>query len=84
MLNNFVLVGRVIKKEELENILKIQIRVPRNYKNSNGEYDEDYLDITADNLLAKNCNEYCEINDIIGVKGSIRKLSDDEELYFII
>lgn len=50
MLNQLVLVGRLVRKPELkesENEKKyahITLAVPRSFKNMNGEYDTDFLD----------------------------------------
>ena len=72
MLNQVVLVGRIVKTPELrvtENGRKtatVTLAVPRNYKNTNGEYDTDFLDCT------ENTTEYCQTGDMVGVKGRIQ------------
>lgn len=66
MLNNLVIVGRLVSDtqiNETENGKKVSIitlAVPRNYKNSNGEYDTDFLDFTLWNNIAENTVEYCK------------------------
>ena len=78
MLNQVVLVGRIVKTPELrvtDNGKKtaiVTLAVPRNYKNSNGEYDTDFLDCTLWTNVAENTTEYCQTGDMVGVKGRIQ------------
>lgn len=77
MLNNVVLVGRLVNEiilNENENGKKsaeIILAVPRNFKNENGEYDTDFINCTLWNAIAENTSEYCEKGDLIGIKGRI-------------
>lgn len=78
MLNQIVLVGRLVKTPELritENGKKkstITLAVPRNYKNINGEYDTDFLECTLWTNVAENTSEYCQTGDMLGVKGRVQ------------
>ncbi|MBR3162169.1 MAG: single-stranded DNA-binding protein [Bacilli bacterium] len=78
MLNQVVLVGRLVKTPELKltengkKISRITLAVPRNYKNMEGEYDTDFLDCTLWTNVAENTSEYCQTGDMIGVKGRIQ------------
>ena len=78
MLNQVVLVGRLVSTPELsltengKKISKITLAVPRGYKNINGEYDTDFLDCTLWTNVAENTTEYCSTGDMIGVKGRIQ------------
>ena len=80
MLNNLVLVGRLVEKpivEENENgkaVSTITLEVPRNFKNSDGEYDTDFIPVTLWEQVARNTSEYCEKNDVVGEKGRIQRL----------
>lgn len=79
MLNQVVVVGRLISKEEMlddKKSITIVLAVPRSFKNENGEYDTDFIDCKAYNGVAENVMEYCEHGDIIGVKGRIQKESN--------
>ena len=42
------------------------------YKNSNGEYDTDFLDCTLWSAVAESTSEYCETGDMIGIKGRLQ------------
>ncbi len=78
MLNQVVLVGRLVKNPELQvtdngkKVTTITLAVPRGYKNINGEYDTDFLDCTLWTNIAENTTEYCKSGDMIGVKGRIQ------------
>ena len=78
MVNQIVLVGRIARTPEVrtsENGKKystLTLAVPRNYKNSNGEYDTDFLDCTLWTSVAESTSEYCKTGDMIGVKGRIQ------------
>jgi single-stranded DNA-binding protein len=77
MLNQFIIVGRIVKDLEKESNV-ITIAIPRHYKNENGEYETDFVDVGIDGTLAKTTIEYCKKGDIIGVKGNIRsEISND-------
>lgn len=71
MLNQFIIVGRIVKDLEKDSNV-ITIVIQRHYKNENGEYETDFVDVAIDGTLAKTTIEYCKKGDIIGVKGSIR------------
>ena len=72
MLNQVILVGRLVKTPELfvaESGNKgsiITLAVGRAYKNQNGEYDTDFLDCTLWTGIAENTAEYCKKGDVIG------------------
>lgn len=78
MLNQVVLVGRLVKNPELQvtesgkKITTITLAVPRNYKNMSGEYDTDFLECTLWTNVAENTTEYCQSGDMIGIKGRIQ------------
>lgn len=78
MLNQVVLVGRLVKKPELkesENGKKfsfITLAIPRSFKNINGEYDTDFIDCTLWDAVALSTVEYCNKGDIVGVKGRLQ------------
>ncbi len=78
MLNQVVLVGRIVKTPELrttetgKKTATMTLAVPRNYKNMNGEYDTDFLDCTLWTNVAENTSEYCQTGDMVGVKGRIQ------------
>lgn len=78
MLNQAVIVGRLVKNPELnvtesgKKVTSITLAVPRSYKNVNGEYDTDFINCTLWTGIAENTVEYCSKGDILGVKGRIQ------------
>ena len=77
MLNQFIIVGRIVKDLEKESNV-ITIAIPRHYKNEDGDYDTAFVDVAIDGTLAKTTIEYCKKGDIIGVKGNIKsEISND-------
>ena len=90
MLNQVVLVGRLVRDPELreseggKSYTNITLAVPRNYKNSNGEYETDFIDCRLWTGVAESTAEYCKKGDLIGVKGRVESRSyekDDEKRY---
>ena len=78
MLNQIILVGRLTKDLELkegENESKytiMNLAIPRSFKNSEGQYDTDFINCIAFDSIASNTAEYCKKGDIIGVKGRVQ------------
>lgn len=78
MLNQVVTVGRLVKTPELRKtehgrlITNITLAVPRSYKNIDGVYDTDFIDITLWANVAENTCDYCRIGDIVGVRGRLQ------------
>ena len=90
MLNQIVIIGRLVKDPEIkesENGKKytnITLAVPRSYKNVDGEYEADFLDCKLWTGIAENTVEYCHKGDLIGVKGRVETRTyekDDEKKY---
>ena len=81
MLNQVILVGKLTNKPILEEkgdkvYSKVTLATPRNYKNINGEYDIDYIDVVLFNKIAQSCVEYCKQGDTIGIRGNLQRLKD--------
>ncbi|MBO4245404.1 MAG: single-stranded DNA-binding protein [Bacilli bacterium] len=78
MLNQVVMVGRLTKDPEVietENgnkVSNIAIAVPRSFKNEEGVYETDFIEVTMWNGIAENTAAYCHKGDIVGVKGRIQ------------
>ena len=72
MLNQVVMVGRLVRNPELrttesnKNVTTITLAIPRSFKNMNGEYDTDFVDCILWENTAKSTSEYCKKGDIIG------------------
>ncbi len=85
MLNQIILVGRLTREitvNKSDNGIKvatITLAIPRSFKNSDGEYDTDFIDCVAFDSIAENTKEYCSKGDIIGVKGRVQSRIIEKE-----
>lgn len=85
MLNQIVLVGRLVKSPELKEtenghkVSNITLAVPRSYKNQDGEYESDFINCKLWTGIAENTAEYCKKGDLIGLKGRIETGNYDTE-----
>lgn len=85
MLNQVVIVGRLVRDPELketENNKKmthITLAVPRGYKNADGEYETDFIDCVLWTGVAETTTEYCHKGDLIGVKGRLQTSSYEKD-----
>ena len=84
MLNQIVLVGRLtrditVNKSDKGKVATISLAIPRSFKNSDGNYDTDFIDCVAFDMIAENTAEYCAKGDIVGVKGRIQSRSMELE-----
>lgn len=77
MLNQVVLVGRLVKDPEVKEledgkkVSNITLAVPRSYKNVEGIYETDFINCNLWNGIASNTAEFCKKGDVVGVKGRI-------------
>ena len=77
MLNQAVLVGRIVKDPELKDtgngkVTNLTLAVPRSFKNMNGEYDTDFISCVLWKGVAESTVEYCKKGDLVGIKGRIQ------------
>lgn len=86
MLNQVVVVGRITSNpvvRELEDNRKVNtitLAVPRSFKNSEGEYETDFIPVILYQGIAERVVEYCEKGDLIGIKGRIQSRDDKIEI----
>ena len=83
MLNQIVLVGRIVEIKEKKESVIVTVAVPQTFKNKDGEYDTNFIDCHLYKGIAENIKEYCKVWDMIGVKGRIQKLENDKQLKLI-
>ncbi len=78
ILNQVVLVGRLVKtpevieKENNKKVSYITVAVPRSFKDVNGEYQTDFINVVLFDQVAKNTSEYCKKGSIVGIKGRLQ------------
>ena len=86
MLNQTVLVGRLVQDpeiKELENdkkVCNITLAVTRSYKNADGIYENDFIPITLWQGIAEHTTNYCKKGDLVGVKGRLQAREDKVEV----
>lgn len=86
MLNQVIMVGRLTRDVEVKEnedgkkYSTMTLAIPRSYKNAEGVYDTDFLDVVLFDSIASNTSEYCKKGDIVGVKGRVqsRVIENDE------
>ena len=87
-MNYVIIVGRVVENpilEEKENkkVTIVKLSVPRAFKNANGEYTVDYFDCVLWNGIAANTTEYVKAGDVIGIKGRLAHLANEDKTTII-
>ena len=88
MFNDFTLVGRLseIKEDTTEHGTKkalIVLAVPQKFKNVDGLYDTNYIDITIFGGIAENTLKYCKKGDVVGVRGRVQRLDMSQGIELI-
>ena len=77
MLNQTILIGRLVKKPELResesgtNYLKATLAIQSNYKKKDGDYETDFLEFTAFGKNAENTAKYCDKGSLISIVGHL-------------
>lgn len=86
MLNQIILVGRLVKTPEVietesgKKMSYIALAIPRTFKNADGEYDTDFIDCVLWEVVAESTSEYCKQGDIVGVKSRVQsRMIEDED-----
>ena len=89
MLNQIVLVGRIVKEIELkesENGKKytvINLAVPQSFKNVDGVYDTNFIECILWDGIAENTKEYCKKGDLVGIKGRLQRIDTSRPVEII-
>lgn len=84
-MNNVTIVGRLVNEPEIKTLddgstrAYISIAVPRDYKNSEGVYETDFIRCVLWNSVANATKEYCKKGDILGIKGKLRSTKSSDE-----
>jgi|SRR5574344_991045 len=78
MLNQVVIVGRLVKSPEVvktesgKHVANITLAVNRSYKDENGEYQTDFINCVLWEGIAENTAEYVKKGDLLGIKGHLQ------------
>lgn len=77
MLNNLILVGRVVEDAKITTldsglkVANVTLAVQRPFKNEEDSYDTDFIPVQFWQGIAELASEYCTKGSVIGVKGRI-------------
>lgn len=87
-MNNLMLVGRIVRQPELseENEHKccyITLAINRNFKNEEGIYETDFIDIKVPYPMCDSVVEYCFKGDTVGVKGVVERLPEYKNMRIV-
>lgn len=78
MLNQSILVGRIVREPEMvetekgTKVANVTLAVKRPFKNSEGEYNTDFISCVLWKGIAESTAEYCKKGDLIGVRGRLQ------------
>lgn len=83
-MNKASFIGRLVRDPELKtttsgkSVCKFSIAVKRNYKDSNGEYQSDFIDCVAWGVIGETIAKYAHKGNLLGVSGRMesRKYED--------
>ena len=87
MLNQVVLVGRINNEpagmcdENQHNFTMIELVVPRSYKNADGIYENDNIEIKLYDTITTTTMQFVHKNDLVGIKG---RLQNDKNKLIVI
>ena len=85
MLNQSIIIGRIVKNPELletesgKKYTNITLAVSRNYKNIDGEYETDFIPCVLWKGIAESTTQYCKKGDLVGIKGRIQSRTYETE-----
>ncbi|WP_110112583.1 single-stranded DNA-binding protein [Bacillus sp. CGMCC 1.16541] len=85
MINQLVLVGRLTKDPELRYTNEgipfshVTLAVSRHYRNSDGEVEADFVNVTLWKKQAENTVSYCKKGALIGVTGKVQSRSFENQ-----
>lgn len=77
-MNNVTLVGRLTSEPEVKETsdgtcrTAITLAISRDYKNSDGIYEADFIKCILWNGIASATRDYCHKGDVVGVKGKLQ------------
>ena len=85
-----MLVGRVAKKIELKNdnqgkvYTTMTIAINRSYKNEEGIYETDFINILLYENIARKAQEFLQFGDTVGIRGRIENNQEDKNAQYNI
>lgn len=83
-MNRVVLVGRLTKDPELRStgqtsVASFSVAVNRTFKNKEGNYDADFINVSVFGMQADNVAKFCFKGSLVGIDGRIQTRSYDAQ-----
>ncbi len=84
-MNNVTLVGRLTHDPEVSMNTDgtcrtlINVAVSRDYRNTNGIYETDFIRCVLWNGIASATKDYCHKGDVVGIKGRLQSYTYENE-----
>lgn len=84
-MNNVILTGRLVATPEVRHTASgkstsnIRLAVKRDFANSAGEYETDFINCVLWKGIAENAAKYCQKGDLISIKGRIQNRSYEKD-----
>lgn len=85
MINDVVLVGRLVKKPELKfttngtKYSQFIVAVQRKFKNQNGEYESDFINCLMWSTATENFIKFTNKGSLVGIEGRIQTRSYEKD-----
>lgn len=80
-MNQVLLTGRITKEPELHyskegvGVTSFHLAVKRSYRNSNGEYEADFIPCVSFRKIAENIASYCDKGSLVALAGKLQTRS---------
>ncbi|WP_461207862.1 single-stranded DNA-binding protein [Clostridium sp. DL1XJH146] len=83
-MNSIQIVGRIAKKGDLittenNSMLNIRVAVDRNFKNSKGEKETDFIPVKIFGNLANAINDFTDVGRLVSISGRIQVRTYDQD-----
>ncbi len=76
-MNTITIIGRLVRDPELKqtnntDILNVTLAVDRDFRNSEGEYEVDFINCVLWKGIASNTAKYCKKGDMVAITGRLQ------------
>ncbi len=84
-MNKVILIGNLTRDPEITttnggiNVCRFSVAVQRRFKNANGEYEADFINITCWRQLADHCHTYLKKGNKVGIVGQIQTRTYEQD-----
>lgn len=85
MYNLVYVIGRLTKEVELvkdengKSYSVVNLAIQRSYKNVDGIYETDFVDVRLHRGIAESTSEYCKKGDLVGIRGRVENHFEEKD-----